>query len=65
MNHPLERRAAVLDEALIKRLIAVARNGKHGLRNEAMIYLSFGLGLRAKEMAALKVRDVVLPSGVR
>ena len=42
MNHPLERRAAVLDEALIKRLIAVASNGKHGLRNEAMIYLSFG-----------------------
>ncbi|WP_434513392.1 tyrosine-type recombinase/integrase [Dechloromonas sp. ARDL1] len=63
MNHPLERRAAVLDEALIKRLIAVARNGKNGLRNEAMIYLSFGLGLRAKEMAALKVRDVMLPNG--
>lgn len=27
------------------------------------IYLSFGLGLRAKEMAALKVRDVMQPSG--
>ena len=28
-----------------------------------MIHLSFGLGLRAKEMAALKVRDVTLPRG--
>ena len=63
MKHPLERRAAVLDEALIKRLLVIARNGKHGLRNEVMIYLSFGLGLRAKEMAALKVRDVTMPSG--
>lgn len=63
MSHPLERRAAVLDEALIKRLIAVTRNGKHGIRNETMIYLSFGLGLRAKEMAALKIRDVMLPNG--
>ena len=63
MNHPLERRAAVLDEAHIKRLLVIARSGKHGLRNEVMIYLSFGLGLRAKEMAALKVRDVMQPTG--
>lgn len=63
MNHTQERRAAVLDEAHIKRLLVIARSGKHGLRNEAMIYLSFGLGLRAKEMAALKVRDVMQPTG--
>ncbi len=52
-----ERRAAVLDESLIKRLLAVARDSKHALRNEVMIHLSFGLGLRAKEMAALKVNN--------
>lgn len=63
MSHALERRAAVLDESLIKRLIAVAKDSKHGLRNEAMIYLSFGLGLRAKELASLKIKDVILPSG--
>lgn len=58
-----ERRAAVLDEALIKRLLAVTRDSKHALRNEVMIHLSFGLGFRAKEMAALKVKDVLLPNG--
>ena len=58
-----ERRAAVLDESLIKRLLAVARDCKHALRNEVMIQLSYGLGLRAKEMAALKVKDVLLPNG--
>lgn len=63
MNHTQERRASVLDETHIKRLLVIARSGKHGLRNEAMIYLSFGLGLRAKEMAALKVRDVIMPTG--
>lgn len=63
MNHPLERRAAVLEEAHIKRLLVIARSSKHGLRNEVMIYLSFGLGLRAKELAALKVRDVIMPTG--
>jgi len=63
MSHDKERRASVLDETHIKRLLVIARSGKHGLRNEAMIYLSFGLGLRAKEMAALKVRDVIMPTG--
>lgn len=63
MIHNQERRASVLDETHIKRLLVIARSGKHGLRNEAMIYLSFGLGLRAKEMAALKVRDVIMPTG--
>ena len=32
--------------------------GTFGLRNVAMVYCSFGLGLRVKEIAALKISDV-------
>ena len=31
----------------------------HALRNQALLHISFGLGLRVKEIAALKIRDVL------
>ena len=55
---PREGKARVLQEAEFKRLLIVAKNGAMGTRNVAMVYCSFGLGLRAKEIASLTIADV-------
>ena len=36
---------------------------KHGLRNTCLLHFSFYLGLRAKEMAGLSVKDVLFHDG--
>jgi integrase/recombinase XerD len=56
---PREGKAKVLNEIEFKRLLKVVGAGSHSLRNIALLYFSFGLGLRAKEMAALKIGDVM------
>ena len=53
-----EGKAKVLTENEFKLLLIVAKEGKYALRNQALIYCSFGLGLRAKEIAALTIADV-------
>lgn len=53
-----EGQARVLSDAEFKRLLIVARSGQFALRNVALIYCSFGLGLRAKEIASLAIADV-------
>lgn len=53
-----EGKAKVLNESEFKRLLIVARSGQFALRNVALLYCSFGLGLRAKEIASLKIFDV-------
>ena len=58
-----QKRAAVLKESEFARVLSVAKDSKHGLRNVALLYTSFALGLRAKEMATLRVRDVVTDAG--
>ena len=58
---PKEGKAKVLNESEFKRLLIVARSGQFALRNTAMLYCSFGLGLRAKEMALLTIADVTTP----
>jgi integrase/recombinase XerD len=58
-----ERRATVLSDAEFRRVIAVARAAKHGQRNAALLFVSFALGLRAKELAALRIGDVVDSQG--
>ncbi|OHV00442.1 hypothetical protein BLA34_12685 [Ralstonia solanacearum] len=52
-------KAKVLSEAEFKRAINTAKKYAHGKRNVALLYCSFGLGLRAKEMAALKIKHVL------
>ncbi|KTD15959.1 site-specific integrase [Legionella israelensis] len=47
-----------MSEAERKRLLIVAKNSQMPERNMALIYCSFGLGLRAKEIASLKISDV-------
>ena len=53
-----EGKAKVLIENEFKRLLVIAKNGKHAIRNIAIVYCSFGLGLRAKEITSLSIEDV-------
>jgi integrase/recombinase XerD len=51
--------ARVLDDKEFKQVLKFIEIGNHSKRNAAIITLSFYLGLRAKELAALKAVDVV------
>ncbi|MFK5948512.1 MAG: site-specific integrase [Methylococcales bacterium] len=53
-----EGKAKVLTDAELLRVVKLQKLSKHAKRNIALIYCSFALGLRAKELAALKVRDL-------
>lgn len=54
-----EGKARVLNESEFKRLLVMAKDSPFALRNAAIIYCSFGLGLRVKEISALTFKDVV------
>ncbi len=54
-----QRRAQVITESEFRRVIAVAKETNHGKRNAALVYMSFALGLRAKELATLRIADVL------
>ena len=53
-----EGKARVLTENEFKRLLIMAKDSPFALRNVAIIYCSFGLGLRVKEISSLKINDV-------
>ena len=53
-----EGKAKVLTEAEFKRLLIVAKNSPMSTRNVAMIFCSFGLGLRSKEISSLSIKDI-------
>jgi len=57
------KQARILTDSEIKRVLAVIGAGKHSERNRAVFYLSFQAGLRACEIAALKIQDVVDDDG--
>jgi integrase/recombinase XerD len=42
-----------------KRLVKVVQHNKYAKRDSLLVLFSYGLGLRAVEMAALKIRDVL------
>jgi integrase/recombinase XerD len=54
-----EGKARVLNENEFKRLLVMAKDSPFALRNVAIIYCSFGLGLRVKEISALTFKDIV------
>ncbi len=58
-----EGQARVLNDRELNRVINLVRQQPHAKRNIALLYFSFGLGLRAKEMAALKLRHVLDEDG--
>jgi len=51
--------AKVLNEKELKRVLSVVEIGNHAKRNAAIVILSNYLGLRSKELAALKIGDVI------
>ena len=55
--------AAVLDPNQIKRLLRIAATTSHGEWDQTVITLSYWLGLRAKELASLRIEDVYDGSG--
>jgi len=58
-----ERKAPVLTESQFRRVVAAAKASTHPKRNLSLLYFSFSLGLRAKEMSSLLVRDVLSLNG--
>ena len=46
---PREGKAKVLTEEEFKRVLKIVSTHPHAKRNAALLYFSFGLGLRAKE----------------
>lgn len=51
--------AKVLDEKELKQVLRVIESGNHAERNTAIVIMSNYLGLRSKELAALKIKDVL------
>jgi integrase/recombinase XerD len=58
-----EGQARILNDAQLKIVTTIARNGRNGLRDALLLDFSFKLGLRAKELAALKITDVTDSDG--
>lgn len=58
-----EKKAPVLTESQFRQVVAVARTHEQAARNVALLYFSVALGLRAKEMSQLLVRDVIAADG--
>lgn len=52
------RQAQTLNEAQLRRVLHYCRSRRHPIRDQTIIMVSFYAGLRAKEIAALKVGDV-------
>ena len=57
--------AKVLDDKELKRVLSVVESGNHAKRNVAIVILSNYLGLRSKELAALKISDVIEHDAVK
>jgi len=53
------KQAKVLTQAEIKRLLRVVSTTKHAARNRLVVMLSYMAGLRACEIASLRVGDVI------
>ena len=53
------KQAPVLKDEQVKRLLKTTRITRHSARNRLVIILSYYVGLRACEIASLKVGDVV------
>ncbi len=60
-GRPTEKtgQAKVFDDKELKRVLSVVESGNHAKRNAAIVILSNYLGLRSKELAALKIGDVI------
>jgi integrase/recombinase XerD len=57
------RQAQTLNEAQLRRVLHYCRSRRHPARDETIVLFSFYAGLRAKEIAALKMGDVYDDTG--
>lgn len=57
------RQAQTLNEAQLRRVLQYCRSRRHPVRDETIVLVSFMAGLRAKEIAALKIADVYEEGG--
>jgi site-specific recombinase XerD len=57
------RRKNFLTEAEIESFLKAARKGRHGIRNFAMLLLSYRHGLRVSELVNMRIADVDLDTG--
>ncbi len=55
--------AATVSEAQLRRVLQYVSTRRHALRDRTMVLVSFNAGLRAKEIAALRVGDVYDEAG--
>lgn len=55
---PKKGKAKVLCEMEFEQLLVAAKIGSYAIRNVALIYCSFGLGLRVKEISSLTISDI-------
>ena len=55
--------ARTINEKETKRLFAFIGTQRNAIRNKAMLALSYYCGLRAKEIASLKIGDVMKANG--
>ena len=53
------KQARILTKSEFKRVLAVIDSNKYSQRNRAVLFLSFYAGLRACEIAALRLHDVI------
>ena len=58
-----EGKAKVLTEQELRRTLRVISKKPHAKRNTALLWLSFGLGLMAKEFASLRIENVMGADG--
>jgi integrase/recombinase XerD len=57
------KQAPILDKKQYKALLAATKMTRHSDRNRLAVVLSFGAGLRAMEIAAITVADVIDANG--
>lgn len=63
MTRTPKGQANVLTAEQFKRLLRYVSTNTYAKRDTLLVYFSFGLGLRAIEMAAIKLRDVIDEQG--
>ena len=59
----MAKQAKVLSDAELKRVHAIADSSRHAARNKLILSLSYGAGMRACEIAALRVGDLASADG--
>ena len=57
------KQARTLDEKELKLLLAHCSTRRHARRDRTLLLMGFYAGLRAKEIAALRIADVLAPDG--